>query len=111
MEEVKATSEAVVCTLTDSEKRVRREELRAGLLAIIRSARETDDGFALSFPPQSVDELRAFVAFESSCCSFLTYTIDDRDGDLTWLRLSGPDGTKDFVRGWLPARLLNRCTL
>ena len=106
METVKATSEAIVCMLTESEKRARREELRTEVLALVTAARETEDGYALGFAPGSVDTVREFVAFESRCCSFMTYTIDDRDGGLTWLHLSGPEGTKDFVRGWLPAGIL-----
>jgi hypothetical protein len=107
METVKATTNTVVCTLTDSEKRTRREELRAGVLALITTVRETEEGFALGFTPGSLDTLREFVAFESRCCSFMTYTIDDHDNSLTWLRLSGPEGAKDFIRNWLPAELLH----
>jgi hypothetical protein len=110
METVKATSDAVVCTLTDSEKRTRREELRAGVLALVTTVRETDDGYALGFAPRSIETVRELVAFESRCCSFMTYSIDDRDRSVTWLRLSGPDGTKDFVRAWLPPGLLTNAT-
>lgn len=106
METVKATSGAVACTLTEEEKRARREELRRGLLARITTARETADGFALGFAPDSIDVVREFVAFESRCCSFMTYTIDDCSDGLTWLRLSGPAGAKEFMRDWLPAKIV-----
>lgn len=106
METVNATSDLVVCTLTDSEKRARREQLRSGVLALVVTARETKDGYALGFKPGSIDPVRELVAFESQCCGFITYAIDHRDDGQTWLYLSGPEGTKDFVRGWLPARIL-----
>jgi hypothetical protein len=106
METVKASTDLVACTLTESEKRARREELRAGVFALITKGRETDDGYALGFEPGSIGIVRELVAFESQCCGFMTYTIDDQDGRLTWLRLSGPEGTKDVVRKWLPATAL-----
>jgi hypothetical protein len=106
METVKASTELVECTLTESEKRVRREELRAGVFGLVTKGHETDDGYALGFDPGSIEIVRELVAFESRCCGFMTYTIDDQDGRLTWLRLSGPEGTKDLVRNWLPATVL-----
>lgn len=110
MKTVKATTGAVACTLTESEQRARREELRGGLRGLVITARETADGFALGFAPESIDVVREFVAFESRCCGFLTYAIDDSEGGRTWLHLSGPEGAKEFVRGWLPVRILEKVT-
>lgn len=98
---VKATSESVVCTLAEGERRDRGRALHSSVFAAITAARETDDGFELAFPLGCEDMVRDFVAAESKCCSFMTFTIDDRDGH-TWLGLSGPEGTKEFVRGWIP---------
>ncbi len=106
METVKATNDAVVCTLSASELRERVEELRDRILDLITTAHETDDGYTIGFAPGSIDTVREFVAFESKCCGFMTYTIDDSNGSLTWLGLSGPEGTKEFVRGWLSGRIL-----
>ena len=100
-ETVRATSDSVVCTLSEGELRDRREELRSGVIASITAVRETADGFELAFPSGSVDMVRDFVASERQCCGFMTFTIDDRDGH-TWLGLSGPEGTKEFVRRWIP---------
>ena len=105
MEEVvMATSESVVCTLTEDELRERRAELRSGLFASITAARETSDGVELTFPAESADMVRAFVAAERQCCGFMTFTIDSRD-DRARLRVSGPEGTKEFVRNWVPERV------
>ena len=97
---VQSTSEVVECTLAEPELRRRGSDLRAGFFAAITAARETDDGFELAFPSASADMVRDFVAVESQCCRFLTFTIEDRDGH-TWLTLSGPEGTKAFVRDHL----------
>lgn len=101
---VNATSDSVVCTLAEDELRDRARALRSGVFAAITAARETHDGFELAFPSGCGDMLCDFVAVESRCCSFVTFTIDDRDGQ-TWLGLSGPEGTKEFVLGWIPTRV------
>ena len=106
METVKATSDAVVCTLSASEIRERLDELRPRMLDLITTVQETDDGYTIGFAPGSIDTVREFVAFESKCCGFMTYTIDDSSGRVIWLGLSGPEGTKEFVRGWLSGRIL-----
>ena len=93
---VQSTSEDVECTLTAPDLRSRATDLRAGLFAEILAAREAEDGFELAFLATSADRVRDFV-FESQCCRFLTFTIEDRDGH-TCLTLSGPEGTKTFVR-------------
>lgn len=103
METVKATTEAVACTLSASELRERVEQLRTRLLDLITTEQETDDGYILGFVPGSIDTVREFVAFESECCSFITYTIDDSNGQ-TRLGLRGPEGTKEFVGCWLDTR-------
>ncbi len=94
---VQSTSEAVECTLAEPELRRRESDLRTGFFAAVTATRETEDGFELAFPSASADVVRDFVAVESQCCRFMTFTIEDRDGH-TWLTLSGPEGTKAFVR-------------
>ncbi len=83
-----------------------RVTLRTRMLDLITTGHETDDGYTLGFAPGSIDRVREFVAFESKCCSFMTFSIDEGSDGLTWLGISGPEGTKEFVRGWLPARIL-----
>ncbi len=103
-ETVMATSDLVACTLTDAARRDRREEISSTLTASIIDVRETTDAFELGFPSEAIEIVRAFVDFERRCCRFLAFKIDDRD-DQTWLRLSGPQGTKEYIRGWLPKEL------
>ena len=106
-ETVMATSESVVCTLTEDELRKRRAELRSGLFASITAARETPDGVELTFPAESADMVRAFVAAERECCGFMTFTIDSGD-ERTRLNVSGPEGTNAFVQSWIPERVRDR---
>lgn len=104
METRKATTGAVACTLGAGEMREREEEFRTRLLDRITTAQETEDGYAFALPPTSIDAVREFVALESECCGFMTFTVEERDGQI-WLTLSGPEGTKDLVREiWLSGR-------
>ena len=101
-ETVRGTSDRVTCTLTeDGQAAIKKGEGRSSLFGSITAAREMSDGFELAFPAGSVAQIREFVAAESQCCGFLTFTIDERE-DETRLTLSGPEGTKAFVRGMIP---------
>ena len=104
METVEATTEAVVCTLDARELRERNAKFRRRLLELITTVRETDDGYLIGFVEGSIDTVREFVALESECCSFMTYSLDEGDGQ-TRLELRGPEGTKELVRGWLSGRI------
>lgn len=101
MERTGATTDRVACTLSASELRQRVEELRTRLLDRITTVRETEDGYVIGLEPGSIDVAREVVALESECCSFMTFQVDDRDGQI-WLSLGGPEGTKELVREvWL----------
>jgi hypothetical protein len=64
--------------------------------------RELPDGFSLHFPPDDYPALAEFVARERLCCPFLTFSIEvmPDQGPLV-LRLTGPDGAKEFIRAEL----------
>jgi hypothetical protein len=64
--------------------------------------RELPDGFAFRFPAGEYQAVAEFVGRERLCCPFLTFTLElmpDR-GPLV-LRLTGPEGVKDFIRAEL----------
>jgi hypothetical protein len=60
------------------------------------------DGFALRFPAEEYQAVAEFVARERLCCPFLTFTLEvmPEQGPLV-LRLTGPDGVKEFIRAEL----------
>ncbi len=62
---------------------------------------ETADGFAYRFTADSalLLTLAEFIARERLCCPFFRFQIELEPGGPLWLRLSGPAGTKDFLRG------------
>jgi hypothetical protein len=80
------------------------QKLSQELLAAVRETRELDEGFALSLDTHkaTIPMLAQWVDAERKCCPFLRFEIDKEPaaGPL-WLRLSGPAGTKDFLRSEL----------
>ncbi len=98
----------IACTLPEAELRAWREQVQAEVKAGVVSIEELDDGYVYWFErtPERLAKLADFVWFESGCCAFLDFEIRVRSGDeRISLRLTGPEGTKDFLR-----RTLSRST-
>jgi hypothetical protein len=91
----------IACSLTSPELQERRrlvlEKIRRGVLEI----KELEDGYTYSFPSHGdwLKELAAMIELERQCCPFLKFQlIINPDNAPVWLELTGPDGTKDFLR-------------
>lgn len=75
--------------------------------AVLRAAREVRelvDGFALGLPLDTamIHQVAAYISNERLCCPFFTFGVDIPSGDsLMWLRLTGGEGVKDFLRAEL----------
>jgi hypothetical protein len=65
--------------------------------------RDVAGGYAFRFDAASFDDVARFVARERLCCPFLDFSLElsAQDGPL-WLRLTGPDGTREFLDAELP---------
>ena len=90
----------VMAALDDDEKR-RRKELEERLGASVEEVRELADGYAVRLPAgaRTVLEVAEFVTYERLCCPFLDFEINvGREGGPLWLRLTGREGVKEFVR-------------
>ena len=60
-------------------------------------------GYGYRFPEMTFEELSRFVVNERKCCPFLQFTIDVAPaGGPVWLRLTGPEGTREFLDAELP---------
>jgi hypothetical protein len=58
------------------------------------------NGHSFRFPADAFDELAQFVSKERRCCPFLAFDIVVPPGDgPVSLRLTGPDGTREFSCG------------
>ena len=92
---------AVACSLTTPEF----QERRSGALRKVRDAvievNELTDGYAYRFPADAawITELSNLVTLERECCPFLRFSITIEPGlGPIWLQLTGPGGTKDFLK-------------
>lgn len=63
--------------------------------------RDLDSGYALRFAPEDalLPDLATLIDLERQCCPFLTFDLKvlPANGPI-WLELTGPEGTRDFLR-------------
>lgn len=94
----------IACSLSTPEFHKRRETVVASLRQDALDVRETERGYAYKFAggDEVLERLVEFIRTERQCCPFFTFTltIGSQQSD-TWLELSGPDGTKEFIRAEL----------
>jgi hypothetical protein len=84
----------IACTLTPDALRARREGLLMGLVRRAEHREELSEGLRLQFAPSGDAERR--------CCRFLRFWITvEPDGGPVFLDLTGPSGTRDFVKALL----------
>ena len=71
------------------------------LFSRIEEFRELPEGyeFRLANGPDLLAQLAQFVSLERRCCPFLRFDVQvEAEGGPVWLRLSGREGVKDFIR-------------
>ena len=94
---------AFSCNLSaiDQEQRKRYNLLAKDLLPKHLEVRELPDGYGFRFPNNRsfFTALSEWATLEQLCCPFLTLTLElHRDQGPIWLRATGRDGVKDFLR-------------
>jgi hypothetical protein len=90
----------IACTLSDSELQERRRTILQRLRSAVEEVRELTDGYAYRFPTggEWLAELANLINVERQCCPFLRFhVVVEPSGGPTWLELTGPEGTKDFL--------------
>jgi hypothetical protein len=85
------------------------DELSPALRDRKKSIRELRDGFEFEFPPDTAtfQLVSEWVAGERLCCPFFDIDLhSEREGGSLWLRLTGREGVKQFIRAdfarWFP---------
>lgn len=71
------------------------------LFRAVVGIRELADGYAFGLPNESGVLLKGaeFVTLERLCCPFLGFALEvEPEGGAVWLRLTGRDGVKAFIR-------------
>jgi hypothetical protein len=88
----------------DPEQRKRRDILTKDVLAKHLAIEELSDGYGIRFPygRSLFTSLSEWATLEQLCCPFLTLTLElHRDQGPIWLKASGENGVKDFLRAEL----------
>ncbi|MFZ6009086.1 MAG: hypothetical protein ACOYXT_01965 [Bacteroidota bacterium] len=89
------------CKLTTPELQERKRTVIADLKKLVFGKVETETGFKYKFDGSDkvLDLLNNFIKTERLCCDFFVFTLTaSSDANSTWLELSGPEGTKDFIK-------------
>ena len=81
------------------------EELGPRLRSLRKGVHELPDGYEFEFSsdPATYAMLSEWMFQERSCCPFFDLDLRlDREGGAMWLRLTGRQGVKDFIREEFP---------
>jgi hypothetical protein len=93
----------IACDMSAIDPGLRAQHIATGR-EVFRAAveiTELEDGYAFRLPNESETLLKAaeFVALERLCCPFLGFAIEvGAEGGPVWLRLTGREGVKAFIR-------------
>ena len=90
----------IVCTLSPTALRARRENVLNQLVRRAQEVQERPDGCRLRFAHDSgiLEEIARTIDAERECCRFLqfTLTVEAASGPII-LDLTGPSGTREFL--------------
>ncbi|MCZ6597764.1 MAG: sulfotransferase domain-containing protein [Planctomycetota bacterium] len=78
----------------------KRHKSTADVLTLCQEVSELEDGYALRYPQTAVwsEKLASFADSWRVSCPQMTFEVVAEDSSL-WLRIRGPEGTKQFVDG------------
>jgi hypothetical protein len=85
----------------DPEQRKRYDILTKDVLAKHLEIKELPDGYGIRFPNNRTlfTALSEWATLEQLCCPFLTLTLElHHDQGPIWLKASGKEGVKEFLR-------------
>jgi hypothetical protein len=99
-----ATESPFACNraaLTAQQRTRHFDELSPALRARKKNIHELPNGFEFEFPPstETFQLVSEWVSGERLCCPFFDIDVHvEREGGPLWLRLTGRDGVKQFIR-------------
>jgi hypothetical protein len=73
------------------------------LLSLVTERREVSDGWALRLPgdDETLLALAHWIVGERRCCPFLTFSLECQPTRELWMRITGPEGSKQALRAEL----------
>jgi hypothetical protein len=83
-------------------ERLHKKQIGEKMAASRVEVNELPNGYAFRFRPGGVSlvELADWVESERRCCLFFDLAIEaEREGGSMWLKITGRDGVKQFIRG------------
>lgn len=83
------------------EQRERWLEVATQMYAAVQEVHELPDGYAFRLPssPEMLPIVAEDLNIDRLCCPFLRFTLDiEPNGGPYWLRLTGGEGVKEFLR-------------
>jgi|SRR5579862_7659050 len=84
------------------ELRKHKEELGKTMRSRNQETRELPDGFEFRFPsdPGTIQAVAEWATLERLCCPFFDIDLRmEHDSGAFWMRLTGREGVKQFIRG------------
>lgn len=90
----------IVCTLSPSALKARREGLLARVATHSKERIEVEGGYRFEFDPDEAALLliARMIDAERQCCRFLRFDLSvPADGRRMSLEVTGPSGTRDFL--------------
>jgi hypothetical protein len=83
-------------------ERSRHHELTKTLLAKAAEKAELKNGYGFRLPASELAHAAEWVGLEARCCPFFTFDLEQsRDQGPLWLRITGSQGVKTFIRAEL----------
>ena len=98
------TEKEIACKLTAPELQERLEGALVELRKKVLETVETENGYAFRFEgkDETLGQVMVFIQSERQCCNFFTFKLGIQDAESPlWLEISGPLGTKSFIKGEL----------
>jgi hypothetical protein len=93
----------IACSLGAERQRERADATRARIFARADQTEEMPEGYGFRFPVSAglLSTITDFILQERECCPFFGFELAFEPGrGSMWLRLRGPDGSKQFVQQW-----------
>ena len=109
MNNEKKEESPIMCVVgaLDAKQLARHQELRQQLREKTQEVRELADGYALRLPAENgmILSVAEFLTLERMCCPFFSFELEvGRDEGALWLKLTGREGVKEFLKSQLEAR-------
>jgi hypothetical protein len=83
----------------ENAERAHHQELSKKLMAAVAETSELTNGYGFRLPAKELLTAAEWVTLESRCCPFFSFQLEQtRDQGPLWLRVTGSEGVKAFIR-------------